>query len=57
MSDVLTQLNQPLKPTMLNKIMMFHDLDLGPEVSVLLEHNPVLSCTVFHELDNSLSVV
>lgn len=52
----MTQLNQPLRPTLLNKIMLFHDLDMGPEFNKMVEYNPVLSGSIFFELEKKQQV-
>ena len=46
------QLNESLRPTMTNKLSLFHDLELGMDLEKMMEYNPVLSLKMFLEFED-----
>lgn len=53
MDDVTENLNKPLKPSVIDKVSLFHDLDFGPELCTMMEYNPILPVKIFlqHQSD------
>ena len=42
-------LNKPLRPSLVDKVSLFHDLDMGIDAEKILEYNPVLSLQIFSD--------